>query len=136
MIFEPLIFVAGCVIGVLGSFYVSKHFYRKSMESQEAADDSLSDIRSVVISFHRSVTANTFQAVAKPLLRSVHDYVSSLAALGQEIKQLKKAGSNRKVQMLIGEIEIFNDSLSETLGIGQEQTSEPPAAGDADRPRA
>lgn len=117
-------FIAGCIIGVLGSFYVTKHFHRKSMDSQQVSNYNLSDIRSIFVSLHRDVTANTFQTVAWPLIRSVHKYVSSLASLGQEINQLKEVGSNRKVQMLIGEIEVFNDSLSESLSIGEDQTTE------------
>ena len=119
MAIQLIMLVAGCFIGVLGSFSVSRYFHAKSERFQREACEDLSDIRSVVASLRRNVVANTFETVAKPLLQSVHGYVSSMACLGQEIRRLKKTGSNRKVQMLVGEIEMFNESLLESLETGE-----------------
>ena len=122
MAFELIIFVAGCVIGIIGSFCVSKYFHKKSMNSQQFTDNNLSDIRTLIIALHRKDEGNTFQNIVLPLLRSIHNYVLSLSSLGQKIKRLKKAGSNHKVQMLIGEIEMFNESLSDSINIGENLT--------------
>jgi hypothetical protein len=120
-----LMFVAGCIFGVIGSYYVSKYFHAKSEVSQRVTNSDISDIKALVVSLQQNVAGNTFKTVAIPLLRSVHRYVSSMASLAREIKQLKKAGSNRKVQILVGEVEMFNENLSDVLSIGKTNTAEP-----------
>ena len=113
---EIILLVVGCAIGAVSSYLASRHFHMKAKAMQGSTDDAISDIRRLVHSIQSRVTEDVFRSVAIPILRSVHGYVSSMSGLAGEIRRQKKAGSNRKVEMLIGEVELLLESLESTLG--------------------